>query len=683
LRSDRVAAESGRTVLVSRSALVSPQLRIPELVPAVDVRNLPLTAVDGYVFSRVDGRSTLTEIAAVTGLAFDAVMAIVDKLRALGAIRYQDEAPRRAPDPIFDSQTQPKLVSPEVSKRPSVPPSQKPSSPAGRAAPRRPHSVPPRRLMSESGVSSPPPEMKFGREGTGTFSAPPTGNMRAPSHGASRMVASGSGGPQSGAARQERPGPRPRSLTPPPMERTNPKVYVGDRAGRAGGQGNGDGSFPVENTRQHATVDRAGSPAAAPPPRSGPVAPPRDAGPRLYDPRELDEEVDLPHERRKQLLDLFYRLDKLDYYEALGVLYTADKKDIRAAYFALSKVFHPDSMFRKELGSFKPKMVAVFQFLTEAYECLSKKKTRDEYDGYLRATKATKLAEQALRQAMIEAERPEPAPTPPPPPTAAEKAFAAFPRPQAPPPPVVPPREVSAEARRLAQEVVARRLRGASAGIPQAPKAPPTPEPPPPLPEELPPPGKANPQQLLRHLTRTLKDVAQLTGSHDQVGNAVKAAHAAFARGDLSEATQLMGKAVSLGKDREDLKLEYDRMSKALAEKMASSYREQAKFETKSGKWASAALSWSKVCEGEPNDFDAHLHAAHALFKAGGDMRGAQKYAQQAVFLAPTDIDSRLLLTQIYMTIGLKLNAKRELDAAAKLDPNHEMVKNLLADLKI
>ena len=40
--------------------------------------------------------------------------------------------------------------------------------------------------------------------------------------------------------------------------------------------------------------------------------------------------------------------------------YDADKKQIRTAYFAFSRSFHPDTMFRKELGSFKPKMVSVF-----------------------------------------------------------------------------------------------------------------------------------------------------------------------------------------------------------------------------------------------------------------------------------------------------------------------------------
>jgi len=114
---------------------------------------------------------------------------------------------------------------------------------------------------------------------------------------------------------------------------------------------------------------------------------------------------------------------------------------------------------------------------------------------------------------------------------------------------------------------------------------------------------------------------------------------------------------------------------------MASDYIERATFEQKNNKWASAALSWSKVCEGRPTDHSAHRSAAHALFKAGADLRGAQKYAQQATLLKPDDIEVRILLAQIYLTVGLKLNARRELDAAAKLDPANEMVKNLLGEL--
>jgi curved DNA-binding protein CbpA len=404
----------------------------------------------------------------------------------------------------------------------------------------------------------------------------------------------------------------------------------------------------------------------------------------LYDVRELDEAVDLPMERRMQVLELFYRLSKLDYYGVLGIAYGADKKEVRAAYFGLSKAFHPDSMFRKELGSFKAKMTTVFQALTEAYETLSKKKAREEYDTYLRSTRSIKDAERALGTEevaradvnVVEVPRPPllpvtdytlPAPTPVPAAT----------------------REVSPEARRIARELMERRLRGLpqrstseGAKQPQKPisSGAPSVRPSAPSPKltSTPPLGR---QELARQLGRTLIDVSRMTGSNDKVTRAVTGARAAFERGDIAASVQHMARAFSLAPERVDLHTEYERLARMLAQKLADDYEEQAKFEAKQAKWAAAAISWGKVCEGRPDDPAAHRQAAFALLKAGGDLRGAQNHAQRAVYLAPDDIDSRILLAQTYLTVGLKLNARRELDAAAKLDPANEMVKNLLSDL--
>jgi tetratricopeptide (TPR) repeat protein len=188
-------------------------------------------------------------------------------------------------------------------------------------------------------------------------------------------------------------------------------------------------------------------------------------------------------------------------------------------------------------------------------------------------------------------------------------------------------------------------------------------------------------QQLVRQLGRTLIDVSKFTGSGDKVSRAVNGARAAFERGDIAASVQHMARAFSLAPERPDLHAEYDKLSRMLAQKLADDYQEQAKFEVKQAKWANAAVSWAKVCEGRPEDAAAHRSAAFSLLKAGGDLRGAQKYAQQAVYLAPDDIEGRILLAQTYLTVGLKLNARRELDAAAKLDPSNEMVKNLLSDL--
>ena len=39
------------------------------------------------------------------------------------------------------------------------------------------------------------------------------------------------------------------------------------------------------------------------------------------------------------------------------------------------------------------------------------------------------------------------------------------------------------------------------------------------------------------------------------------------------------------------------------------------------------------------------------------------------------------MLGKVYIAAGLKLNARRVLQAAAKMDPSNEMVENLLRDL--
>jgi curved DNA-binding protein CbpA/Flp pilus assembly protein TadD len=661
-------------------------LRVPELVAGVDVRTLPLSALEGFVLSRIDGKSSSGDIVALTGLGLEQVIAILDKLVTLGAVRFREDGE------VFDPPSRNNL------KREGGGTGVHSTPPRRRALS---HTPPPhqRRVFSESGVSSPPPELP-------PHSTRPRSSDSGPPSRSHSLPPSHRPAPQTGRHTQPPPlsGP-PTGLyshTLPPLSGP-PTGLFAQPAPTSGSHAQPTSQRPIATSVNAPPVPPVSViPAGASQRPSGPaqpspksvavsIAPSAAPQPPSYDPRELEEDVDLGIERRRQVLDLYYRLSDIDYYEALGIAYTADKKEIRSAYFALSKVFHPDSMFRKNLGSFKAKMVAVFQFLTEAYETLGKKKGRDEYDAYLRTTKAARMAERALSfeptntgiiAETVAAMVVPPAPLVPQISEPASKSSEPPPMPQA-------HREVSPEARKLAQEVIARRLRGVT--TPNTRGAIPTPETPgptissprPPSPEgavanEV---AKGGTQDLLRRLTRTLRDVGQITGSTDHVTRAIRASQAAVERGDLSEATQQAARAASLAPERPELKAEHSKLSAQLSEKLANTYIEQARFEMKHGKWASAALTWTKVCEGRPQDAAAHLHAAQALMKAGGDLRGAQKYAQKAVFLAPTDIESRIMLAQICATAGLKLNARRELEAAAKLDPANEMVKNLLVDL--
>ena len=54
----------------------------------------------------------------------------------------------------------------------------------------------------------------------------------------------------------------------------------------------------------------------------------------------------------------------------LGVAPGADKKAVKRAYFALSKEFHPDRFFRKNIGDYERKLAQVFNAVKEAYETL-------------------------------------------------------------------------------------------------------------------------------------------------------------------------------------------------------------------------------------------------------------------------------------------------------------------------
>jgi hypothetical protein len=112
-----------------------------------------------------------------------------------------------------------------------------------------------------------------------------------------------------------------------------------------------------------------------------PVAEPKpEAAPVDYasDPR-IDSSLDITPELQAQILEFEASLDK-SYFELLGVPRDADAKQIKRAYFSLSKVYHPDRYFRARLGDYSCRLERVFRKLVEAYELLSDPATRAEIE---------------------------------------------------------------------------------------------------------------------------------------------------------------------------------------------------------------------------------------------------------------------------------------------------------------
>lgn len=72
-----------------------------------------------------------------------------------------------------------------------------------------------------------------------------------------------------------------------------------------------------------------------------------------------------------------------DLYAMLGVERGANAEAIRSAYFALARVLHPDAVARQDLGDLKAEAARVYKAVTEAYQTLSDRRRRAEYEARL------------------------------------------------------------------------------------------------------------------------------------------------------------------------------------------------------------------------------------------------------------------------------------------------------------
>lgn len=90
---------------------------MPKIAPGCDLRKLPIGAREGFVLSRVDGASTLGDIATLTGFPVDEVERIFTRLVELKATYFGDRAPTVAPPPPPPPAAEPKKEPPKVRRR--------------------------------------------------------------------------------------------------------------------------------------------------------------------------------------------------------------------------------------------------------------------------------------------------------------------------------------------------------------------------------------------------------------------------------------------------------------------------------------------------------------------------------------------------------------------------------------
>lgn len=152
-------------------------------------------------------------------------------------------------------------------------------------------------------------------------------------------------------------------------------------------QTNAEATAPASKrvTRSSKPVPRA--PRTSKPPPAAPATPPPAA--ELSDPSPEESEalgLDLPlaHNLRIRILEFRRRLPDGTHFDVLEVEPDSDKRSVKRAYFRLSKEFHPDRHYGKDLGPFGDWLHDVFKAVTAAFKVLGDNKKRAEYEASLR-----------------------------------------------------------------------------------------------------------------------------------------------------------------------------------------------------------------------------------------------------------------------------------------------------------
>lgn len=89
--------------------------------------------------------------------------------------------------------------------------------------------------------------------------------------------------------------------------------------------------------------------------------------------------LDLTVEQAQRIDEFFAALELRDAFQLLEVEVDADSRALKRAYFRLSKEFHPDRYFGKNLGPYAERLSQIFQSVKAAFELLSDDRRRAAY----------------------------------------------------------------------------------------------------------------------------------------------------------------------------------------------------------------------------------------------------------------------------------------------------------------
>jgi curved DNA-binding protein CbpA len=329
----------------------------------------------------------------------------------------------------------------------------------------------------------------------------------------------------------------------------------------------------------------------------------------------------LSAEERAAIERIIFLADHGTFYELMGLPTQVDKKMVQQAFYDLSRSFHPDRFFRREIGEVMERLESAFVVITDAYRTLSDPERKAAYDTSLRGRSPTPPLPAAARP---------PSAAPPPPKATAPSASAAAPPRAATPP---PPSHKPTMARPASKALVEAR------------------------------------EQIAGQLRRARQHYDQARADLDA--------------GNIQKAASNLQLALTYDPKNADIAALAAKVQRESRKAQAGSFISQAEGAESFANFREALSLYRKAIDYGTENAKAFVRAASLIKKVeeGDQRRLMLDLLRKAVKYEPDQPDYRVALGNLYADLDMQLNARREYDHALRVKKDHAEAKEAIKRL--
>jgi tetratricopeptide (TPR) repeat protein len=193
-----------------------------------------------------------------------------------------------------------------------------------------------------------------------------------------------------------------------------------------------------------------------------------------------------------------------------------------------------------------------------------------------------------------------------------------------------------------------------------------------------PPPPDPHASARAAEAVRLHQEAAAAEAKRAQITKYMDAGRSALERQDWPAAANAYRIAASLEPEEPAVQATCNEALQKVAAALADGYWKQGLYEEGQDRWGEAALSFSKVCAGQPNNALAHDRVAHATLRSSTNYRRAVEFARKAIELDPKRAEYHITLARAYAAAGMEKSAASELERALELGPKDAKIINMV-----